>query len=110
MAYESKPGALVYFIRRCLHNYSDTLVSNILTILAGAMADDSKILIQEDIKTTPPDKRTASLDFLMMMYGGKERTRECWDGVVAKAGLKIVKVSTAQGAWGALSTIECVKA
>lgn len=102
-------GAMVYFIRRCLHNYSDTLCSNILAILAGAMADDSRILIQEDVRAVPPDPKTAYLDFLMMTYGGKERTLQCWEDVLDKAGLRIAGVSTGNGMWKSLSVIECVK-
>jgi len=102
-------GAMVYFIRRCLHNYSDTWCSEILGILAGAMADDSKILIQEDIRPVPPDPKTAYLDFLMMTYGGKERTLQCWETVLRNAGLAISGVSRGSGPWESLVVIECVK-
>ncbi|KAK5653085.1 hypothetical protein OQA88_9372 [Cercophora sp. LCS_1] len=102
-------GAMVYFIRRCLHNYSDTIAINILRVLAEAMADDSKILIQEDIKGAPPDTETAVLDFLMLTYGGKERTRQCWEDIVERAGLSIVAVSGGDGPWHGLFVIECVK-
>jgi len=99
---------MVYFIRRCLHNYSDALCSQILRILAGAMADDSKILIQEDIRPVPPDPKTAYLDFLMMTYGGKERTLACWEQVLENAGLVISGVSRGSGPWESLAVIECV--
>jgi hypothetical protein len=100
---------MVYWIRRCLHNYSDTIVVNILKVLAEAMADDSKILIQEDIRTMPPDPDNAVLDFLMMTYGGKERSRQCWEDVLEKAGLTLSGVSQGTGPWRSLSVIECVK-
>lgn len=100
---------MVYFIRRCLHNYSDTIAVNILRILAESMANDSKLLIQEDIKGAPPDTDTAALDFLMLTYGGKERTRQCWEDVVSKAGLNIISVSGGDGPWHGLFVIECVK-
>jgi len=102
-------GAMVYFIRRCLHNYSDTLCSKILGILAGAMAGDSKLLIQEDIRPVPPDPKTAYLDFLMMTYGGKERTLQCWEQVLGNAGLVISCVSRGSGPWESLAVMECVK-
>jgi hypothetical protein len=98
---------MVYFIRRCLHNYSDTLATNMLRILAEAMADDSKILIQEDVQSVPPDASAAFLDILMMAYGGKQRTLQRWEEVVQAAGLKISGVF--QRAGSALSVIECVK-
>jgi len=103
-------GAMVYFVRRCLHNYSDTIVVNILRVLAEAMAADSHLLIQEDVKSMPPDPDNAVLDFLMMTYGGKERTLQCWEDVLGKAGLKLVGVSQGSGPWASLSVIDCVKA
>jgi hypothetical protein len=103
-------GAMAYFIRRCLHNYSDTIVVNVLRILAEAMADDSHLLIQEDVKSMPPDSDNAVLDFLMMTYGGKERSRQCWEDVLGKAGLKMVGISQGSGPWASLSVIDCVKA
>lgn len=100
-------GALVYWIRRCVHNYSDDITTNILRILAGAMAEDSKILIQEDVADDPPHPAAAWTDFMMMGCGGKQRSLRCWEKVTGNAGLKINGVSTGQGAW--LAVIECVK-
>ena len=100
---------MVYFIRRCLHNYSDTLCTRILSILAEAMAPDSKILIQEDIRPVPPNAKTAFLDFLMMTYGGKERSLQCWEEVVGNAGLVISGISQGSGSWQSLAVIECAK-
>jgi hypothetical protein len=100
---------MVYFIRRCLHNYSDAIAINMLSILAEAMANDSKLLIQEDVKGVPPDPETAVLDFLMLTYGGKERTRQCWEEMTDKAGLRISAVSGGDGPWHGLCVIECVK-
>jgi hypothetical protein len=102
-------GAMVYFIRRCLHNYSDTIVVNILRTQAEALADDSHLLIQEDVKSMPPDPDNAVLDFLMMTYGGKERTRQCWEDVLTRAGLKLVGISQGSGPWASLSVLDCVK-
>lgn len=100
---------MVYFIRHCLHNYSDTRSTQILTVLAEAMAADSKILIQEEVRPVPPDAKTAFLDLLMMTYGGKERTLQCWEEVVGNAGLVITRTSQGSGPWQSLSVIECVK-
>jgi hypothetical protein len=73
------------------------------------MADDSKLLIQEDIKASPPDIESAGLDFLMLTYGGKERTRQCWEDIIDKAGMSTVAVSGGDGPWHGLFVIECVK-
>ncbi|KAK4455216.1 O-methyltransferase [Podospora aff. communis PSN243] len=109
--HEGQPvkGAMVYFMRRCLHNYSDELATNILRILVEAMAEDSKILIQEDVQSVPPSAAEAFLDILMMAYGGKQRSLQCWEKVVQGAGLRISGMFKRPGSTEALSVIECVK-
>jgi hypothetical protein len=103
-------GALTYWIRRCLHNYGDEISINILSIIAAAMTEDSKLLIEEDVMGNPPYHMAAMLDFMMMGFGGKERTLECWKDVIAKAGLEISSISRGKGSWKSLAVIECVKA
>ena len=39
----------MYWIRECLRNYGDEIYVNILCIIADAMVDDSKLLIEEDV-------------------------------------------------------------
>ncbi|KAK1749856.1 O-methyltransferase [Echria macrotheca] len=102
-------GAMVYFIRRCLHNYGDKICTNMLRIIAESMADDSRLLIQEDIKPAPPDVKTAYLDFLMLTFGGKARNLSCWEQILKDAGLRISSISRASGPWESLSVLECVK-
>lgn len=102
-------GALIYFIRRCLHNYGDLVSISILKHIANAMTEDSRLLIQEDIADNPPHYKTAMVDMMMLNFGGKSRTLECWEAVVAEAGLQISSISRGQGPWRALGVIECVK-
>ncbi|KAL1880550.1 hypothetical protein VTK73DRAFT_5563 [Phialemonium thermophilum] len=110
--HQSQPiqGALIYFIRRCLHNYSDKAATNILRRLVEAMADDSKVLLQEEIMSSPPNRTAAMLDLMMLNFGGKQRTLDCWTSVVSAAGLRISGVFRAKEAWSSLGVIECVKA
>jgi hypothetical protein len=103
-------GALIYWIRRCLHNYGDEVSINILSIIAVAMTDDSKVLIGEDIMGNPPYYTETMLDLMMMGFGGKERTLECWKDVISKAGLKLSSISRGKGPWKNMAVIECVKA
>lgn len=99
----------MYWIRRCLHNYGDEASVNILRKVADAMAEDSKLLIEEDVLGNPPHHMAAMLDLLMMGFGGKQRNLETWERVIAAAGLRITSISTGQGPWKSLSVIECVK-
>lgn len=98
-------GALVYHIRRCLHDYSDVEAVTILRHIAAAMAPDSKLLIVELILADPPTPHQAMSDLIMMTISGKERTLNNWGSIVTQAGLKIVRVSTFEGG---RCVIECV--
>lgn len=102
------PGALTYWIRHCLHNYGDEISINILSKIAEAMAEDSRLLIEEDIMTNPPYYMAAMLDLVMMGVGGKKRTLECWTDVISKAGLKISSISRGEGPSKNMTVIECV--
>ena len=84
------------------------MVINILTILAEAMASDSKLIIGEDILHDPPQADEAYIDFIMLNVGGKQRNLMTWEKVISAAGLKISSISTAKGPMN-ISAIECVK-
>ncbi|KAK0710012.1 O-methyltransferase [Lasiosphaeria miniovina] len=102
-------GALIYWIRRCLHNHPDDVCIPILKNLIEAAADDSRILIMEDILDTPPSTMAAIMDVMMMSLGGKQRTLKMWEKMLAAIGLKINSISHAKGPWKSLAVIECVK-
>jgi hypothetical protein len=103
------PGALIYWVRRCLHNYADTICTNILRKIADAMAPDSRLLVQEDVMENPPNHMAAMLDFMMLGFGGKQRTLQKWEEMTGNAGLKITSISRGKGPWRSLAVIECVK-
>ncbi|KAK3321754.1 O-methyltransferase [Apodospora peruviana] len=109
--HKSQPlqGAMIYWIRRCLHNYSDEVSTNVLRNIADAMAPDSRVLLQEDIMENPPNHMATMLDFMMMGFGGKQRTLQTWEGMLAGAGLQISSISKGKGPWRSLAVLECVK-
>lgn len=96
-------------MRRCLQNYSDEVCRNILRIIVNAMAQDSRLLIQEEILDNPPSQMTSFVDFMMLGLGGKERTLENWSSLFESVGLHISSVSRGGGAWKTLAVIEVVK-
>ncbi|KAL4770673.1 S-adenosyl-L-methionine-dependent methyltransferase [Aspergillus nidulans var. acristatus] len=100
-------GALIYYIRHCLHDYSDDRCTIILKHIADAMAPDSRLLIVENVLQDPPSSESVWLDFLMLNVGGKERTYGQWDSIISNAGLKISGVF--KGATSPHGTIECTK-
>ncbi|KAE9987857.1 hypothetical protein EG328_001283 [Venturia inaequalis] len=101
-------GALVYWIRRVLHDYSDDVCVGILKLLAGAMSVDSKCLICEQLMSSSPSPLTAYTDMAVMTIGGKDRSLEDYERLAQRAGLKVMKHwSIASSAMG---VVECVRA
>ncbi|KAF6827993.1 O-methyltransferase [Colletotrichum musicola] len=100
-------NALIYCIRRCLHDYGDDVCVTILTQLKMAMAADSKVVISEYVLPNPPSALAAMTDFAMLEIGGKERTAQDWTTLVARAELKIEKI---YGLDKEMQAIECVAA
>lgn len=107
--HKSQPvaGARVYYIRRCLHDYSDDESVGILRHLAAAMAADSKLLIVDHVMDDPPSPQASSSDLFMACLGGKERTLHNFEAITAQAALKIVGVHRNEGTDAAV--VECVK-
>lgn len=71
------------------------------------MGSDSKLLIVELVISNPPSAYQASLDIMMMVISGKERTLETWQNIVARAGLMVTHISVGYGGSG---VIECMLA
>ncbi|KAK1966839.1 O-methyltransferase [Colletotrichum sublineola] len=99
-------NALIYWIRRCLHDFGDEDSAKILSQLSDAMGSDSKVLVVEQVLRSPPSLMGAMTDFAMMNIGGKERTAVDWETLVARAGLRIEKI---HGMNMKMQVIECVK-
>ncbi|KAL2129677.1 hypothetical protein VTI74DRAFT_7443 [Chaetomium olivicolor] len=87
-------GALVYYLRHILRDYSDPIATGILRNIARAMTDpDARILISEQLN---PDSAAAPLplfaafkDFSMLSVGGKERSLKQFAAVADAAGLRV---------------------
>ncbi|KAH6632016.1 O-methyltransferase-domain-containing protein [Chaetomium tenue] len=86
-------GALVYYIRRCLHDYSDEEAVVILKHISSAMVADSRLLIVETLLGDQPSAFQAAMDLSMLTISGKERTRADFEDITGKAALKITKIS-----------------
>jgi hypothetical protein len=100
--------ALIYYIRRCLHDYGDADAIGILKQQQQAMADDSRVLIVEEILAEPPLAVAATADIIMATGGGKERTENGFHHIANKAGLEIVKFHRSEGT--DVAVIECKRA
>lgn len=92
MLANSLAGALVYFIKRVLHDWSDGQCRVILQHLHEAMGAESRILIHESVMTNPPRTKTSVNELAMLNLGGKERTEEDWKALLDSVGLAIVGI------------------
>ncbi|ROV91086.1 hypothetical protein VPNG_09939 [Cytospora leucostoma] len=106
---DSESKAYTYWVRRCFHNYSEEVFKNMLRIIADAMADDSRLLVQGDVLDNTPNKMASFMDFMMIGFGGKQRTLESWSRLFNAVGLHISSVSRGNGLWKTLSVIKVVK-
>ncbi|KUM56161.1 hypothetical protein ACN42_g11064 [Penicillium freii] len=90
-----------------LHDWPDDLCRKILANTVAAMRPGySKVLVNENvIPDTGAHWETTSLDLIMMEIGSGERTERQWHALLESAGLKIVKIWTAQR--DVESLIEC---
>lgn len=104
---DSFAGAFIYYIRRCLHDYGDKDCIDILEQISQAMAEDSRLLIVEEVLTNPPSPMAAAGDIIMTTLGGKERSLEGFTAITSAAGLKIAKVHPSPGS--NVAVIECQK-
>ncbi|KAK0652099.1 S-adenosyl-L-methionine-dependent methyltransferase [Cercophora newfieldiana] len=100
--------ALVYYVRRVLHDYSDETCVKILKNIRDAMAADSRLLVVEQVMGEPPSLFATASNIFMTSLSGKERTLEDIRELATRAGLGVVKAHW--GPNGEAAVIECAKA
>jgi hypothetical protein len=90
---------LIYYIRRCLHDWPDSECVSILKQIAGAMEPGtSRLLISEIVvPESGADVEAGWMDMTMMTCAGRERTVSDWKKLLDLSGLKLDKVYHAPG-------------
>ncbi|KAI0114268.1 S-adenosyl-L-methionine-dependent methyltransferase [Hypoxylon sp. NC0597] len=104
-------GALIYLIRRCIHDYTDDDCVKILKILADALPADeprARVLINDQINTEDPTPFVAAYDILMLTCASMERSEKQFENLAKRAGLEVVKIHKKEGT--SLGVVECKKA
>lgn len=86
-------GALIYYIRRCLHDWSDDDCVRILKQISYAMEPNvSRLLISEIVlPETNADVEAGWMDLTMITMSGCERTEPQWANLLDLSGLKLHK-------------------
>ncbi|KAF2621741.1 S-adenosyl-L-methionine-dependent methyltransferase [Macroventuria anomochaeta] len=89
-------GAKFYYLRHILHDWTDEDSVCILQNLIPALAPESRIVIDEVVlPDTNVPWQCAFMDLTMSSsLGGCERSRDEWDNLLGRAGLRIVEVHT----------------
>ncbi|KAH7057092.1 putative O-methyltransferase [Macrophomina phaseolina] len=92
-------GALIYYLRRVLHDWPDEDCVKILKNVAAAMDKERSRLVICELVVPPVGAaaETCWTDITMMTFSGTERTEKQFEKLLAAAGMKLVKVYTAHG-------------
>ncbi|KAM7202985.1 Demethylsterigmatocystin 6-O-methyltransferase [Naviculisporaceae sp. PSN 640] len=93
---EATKGAVVYFLRRILLDYPDSLAIGILRHLADALptkgeeADKARVFIIEPRLLDTPNPMNRIVDMVMLNIGGKLRNEKMYRHLCEKARLEVV--------------------
>lgn len=86
-------GALVYFIRRVLHDWTDEISVGILQNVVAAMTPESRVVINEFlVPEVAADAETCWVDLVMLTFAGTERTAPQFEAILDAAGLKLTEI------------------
>lgn len=87
--------------RRLLHDFYDPEAVKILQNIVSAMAPDSRLIICDMLVPDQVEVGGAMtlywLDFSLLAIGGKERSLDEFNNILAEAGLELVHVYPSQG-------------
>lgn len=86
-------GALVYYLRRVLNDWSDYEALQILKSIRAACVQDSRVLISEYLRPDQPSMYTSTVDMFILSIGGKVRNEKMFHELAHNAGLKITSIS-----------------
>ncbi len=96
--FESVPtGADAYVLRRILHDWTDDKCVEILQCIRRSMTPAARLIVIDAVIAAPNEGPLPKwLDLMMLVSaGGRERTLEEWDAVLASGGFRLVSSTTA---------------
>jgi SAM-dependent methyltransferase len=107
--FESVPaGADAYIMKHIIHDWDDDRSVQILENISRAMRPDGRVLIVEVVVPEGNDPHFSKVMDLEMLVspGGVERTAKEYDELLARAGLRLIRIVPTASAY---SVIEAVK-
>ena len=100
--FDSVPaGGDAYVLKAIVHDWEDEEAAAILRVVRRAMRDDAVLLVIERVLGPPNEDRDGKLSDLNMlvMPGGRERTRDEFEALLAAAGFRLLGVAETRSAW-----------
>lgn len=86
-------GHGTYLLVNVLHDWDDDHALRILKTVRAAMRDDSTLLIVEGGVTEQAGSASGPLDLhMLVVWGGRERTRPEWNTLLSRSGLAVERV------------------
>jgi demethylsterigmatocystin 6-O-methyltransferase len=87
-------SAKFYYLRHIMHDWPDVDCIRILKNIIPSMGPDSLILIDDVVlpETKVPWQVSAMIMMMMAALGGTERSKEDWESLLDRAGLKVAHI------------------
>ena len=104
-------GGDTYILQYVLHDWSDERCTALLRRCRVAMDARARLLVIENLVPagTDPSDHVVMLDLhMMVMLGGRERTRDEFEALLRAAGIELVATLPARGA-GHVLVAECAR-
>ncbi|MBD0330214.1 MAG: methyltransferase [Thermoleophilia bacterium] len=95
--FERVPAGDTYHLSAILHDWDDERAATILRVIRAAAPARARVLIRDAV--LPPGNEPHGnkwLDLLMLAIGGRERTAEEWERLLAGAGFRPVRLDDGQ--------------
>jgi SAM-dependent methyltransferase len=102
--FEAVPRADLYVLKHIVHNWDDARCIRLLGNCRAQLAEGGRVICADALLPPPGDAgapATKLLDVQMLvMFPGRERTREQWESLYAAAGLRIEQITPLHDVFG----------
>jgi hypothetical protein len=85
-------GAMIYYLRRCLHDWPDAVCVDILRNIAAGITDKTRqrvVIAEAVLPEKTADLEGVWMDITMITIAGTERTEKQWRKLLDEAGFRL---------------------